>query len=349
MVVEPESLCWLTGRMVEARDGVTWAEEFARFPALEAVVRDDGTGLGKGVKLERARRRDAGLPDLDDSLDVFHTLREGGRALRKTWGAAARALERADAAQKEFDRRGRQGRSCQGHGAPLNRLWCQAERFWDQATVAEAAWKHAKSAFEFFTLEGRLNDRAQAEAVVSATLPHLSGVAWAKIRRLLLRRESFVFLDQAQQRLAALGLAPDVLSALLDLEGLHRQPWRLSAATRGWASVRTVQLTKACPHWCAEAERVRAVLRSVWRASSLVECVNSVARMQQARHRKMTQELLDLKRLYWNLRRFRTGLRKNQTPYSRLGLKLPELSFWEFLKLTPEELREKLSAQEDAA
>jgi hypothetical protein len=95
MVVEPESLCWLTGRMVKARDGVTWAEEFARFPALEAVVRDDGSGLGKGVKLERARRRAAGLPDLDDALDVFHTLREGGRALRTTWGAAGRALERA--------------------------------------------------------------------------------------------------------------------------------------------------------------------------------------------------------------------------------------------------------------
>ncbi len=45
MVVEPESLCGMTGRMVEARDGLTWAEEFARFPALEAVVRDDGTGL----------------------------------------------------------------------------------------------------------------------------------------------------------------------------------------------------------------------------------------------------------------------------------------------------------------
>ena len=104
MVVEPESLCWLTGRMVKARDGVTWAEEFARFPALKAVVRDDGSGLGKGVKLERARRRAADLPDLDDSLDVFHTLREGGRALRKTWGAATRALERADAAQKELDR-----------------------------------------------------------------------------------------------------------------------------------------------------------------------------------------------------------------------------------------------------
>ena len=75
-------------------------------------------------------------------------------------------------------------------------------------------------------------------------------------------------------------------------------------------------------------------------------CVNSVARMQQARHRKMTQGLLDLKRLYWNLRRFRIGRRKDQTPYGLLGLELPDLSFWEFLKLAPEELREQLSAQE---
>jgi len=311
------------------------------------VVRDDGSGLGKGVKLERARRLAAGLPDLDDSLDVFHTLREGGRALRKTWGAAGRALERADAAQKDFDRRGRQGRSCQGRGAPLNRLWRQAERTWDQATAAETAWGLARSAFEFFTPEGRLNDRAQAKAVVAATLPHLTGAAWAKTRRLLLRQESFTFLDQVQGRLAALGLAPEVLSALLDLEGLRRQPWRLSAATRVRATVRAVRLTKACPDWGDEANRVRAVLRGVWRASSLVECVNSVARMQQARHRKMTQGLLDLKRLYWNLRQFRIGRRKGQTPYGLLGLSVPDLSFWEFLKLTPEELREKLSASED--
>jgi hypothetical protein len=347
MVVEPESLCWMTGRMVEARDGVTWAEEFARLPALQAVVRDDGTGLGKGVKLERARRRAAGLPDLDDTLDVFHTLREGGRALRRTWGAAGRALERADAAQKGFDRRGRQGRSCQGHGAPLNRLWRQAERLWDQATAAEAAWKDARSAYEFFTTDGRLNDRVQAEAVVVAALPQLSGAAWAKTRRSLLRRESFTFLDQVPGRLAELGLDPDVLSALLDLEGLRRQPWRSSAATRAWALIRTVQLAKACSDWRDEARRVRAVLRGVWRASSLVECVNSVARMQQARHRKMTQGLLDLKRLYWNLRRFRIGRRKDRPPYGLLGLDLPELSFWQFLQLTPEELREKLSAMGD--
>jgi hypothetical protein len=48
-----------------------------------------------------------------------------------------------------------------------------------------------------------------------------------------------------------------------------------------------------------------------------------------------------------DLRRFRIGRRKGQTPYGLLGLKLPDLSFWEFLKLTPGELREKLSALGD--
>jgi hypothetical protein len=79
-----------------------------------------------------------------------------------------------------------------------------------------------------------------------------------------------------------------------------------------------------------------------------VECVNSVARIQRAPHRKMAQRLLDLKRLSWNLRRFRTGDCKGQTPHGLLGLKVPESSFWEFLKLTPEELREHLSATEHA-
>jgi hypothetical protein len=90
MLVEPESLCWLTGRMVPTRDGTTWAKEFARLPALKSVVRDAGTGLGKGLSLERARRRAARHPDLDDTRNVFHRNSEGDGLQVQTIGEVAK-------------------------------------------------------------------------------------------------------------------------------------------------------------------------------------------------------------------------------------------------------------------
>src|SRR3954468_2259476 len=173
MLVEPASLSWLAGRKVEARDGLTWAAELERWPTLRAVVRDGGTGLSKGIELVRARRRQQQGADLEDSLDVFHTLRQGGRAVRATWAEASRALEQAEAAQQRFDPRGRQGQSNSGHGAPLQRRWAAAERAFTRAEAAEAAWHRARSALELFTPEGRLNDRRRAEAVVAAALPDL--------------------------------------------------------------------------------------------------------------------------------------------------------------------------------
>jgi hypothetical protein len=72
--------------------------------------------------------------------------------------------------------------------------------------------------------------------------------------------------------------------------------------------------------------------------------------MQQARHRKMSQGLLDLKRLYWNCHAFRSGRRRRGTsPYQRLGVPWPEgLRWWDVLKWSPEQLRERLSTAKDA-
>ncbi len=105
-----------------------------------------------------------------------------------------------------------------------------------------------------------------------------------------------------------------------------------------------VVLTKAGAVGQQAQGAVRDILRRAYRASSLVECINSVLRMQQARHRKMTQGLVDLKRLHWNCHTFRTGRRRDTTPYQRLGVPWPEgLRWWDLLKLTPEQLRDKMS------
>jgi hypothetical protein len=354
MVVEPESLCWVEGRKVAHRDAPTWAETFGKFPALDYVVSDGGQGLQGGLDLARGRRREAGIAvPLEQGLDVFHTLREGRRALRTTWRRASEAMDRADAIGRTLKGRARQGQSLQGHGGAAGAAWKRAEGLWDQALAAEAAWGEVHSALGLFTPRGRLSTRSQARAAIAGALPRLAGPEWAKARRALGRREALTFLDRVEERLAGLSLPPEALEAILSLEGMRHSGGRSEgpapAAARGLALARTVQLAKADPRGGESQARVRRVLRNAWRASSLVECLNSVARMQQSRHRKMTQGLLDLKRLYWNLRRFRTGQRRGKTPYELLGLGLGGLDWWGLLKLSPEQLRQRLSAPRVAA
>ena len=345
MVVEPESLCWAEGRKVARRDGATWAATFAAMPALRSVICDAGTGLSKGLKLARAaRRRDGVTTPLDQTLDVFHTPREGRRAPGATWRRAAGAMERAGALDRVVTRRMRAGRTCKGYGASAAASWRRAERLWDQAAAAEAAWDQARQALALFTAEGRLATRPGAEATLAEAMPRLAGPEWAKARRLLARPEALGFLDLARERLAATGLPAEVLAAATELEGLARRPGPADATTRCRALIRSVQLARSGVEGRDAVARVRRALRGAWRASSLVECLNSVARMQQARHREVTQGLLDLKRLYWNCRAFRTGRRRGKAPYELLGLDLPTSDWWELLKIPPERLRHLLSA-----
>jgi hypothetical protein len=84
-------------------------------------------------------------------------------------------------------------------------------------------------------------------------------------------------------------------------------------------------------NWRESYQAVSRVLHGTVRASSAVECMNSVLRMHQSRHRTLPQGLLDLKRLYWNCHEFREGKRRRRSPYQLLGLKLPSYRFWDLL------------------
>ena len=99
------------------------------------------------------------------------------------------------------------------------------------------------------------------------------------------------------------------------------------------ALVQQVLCQKLDPNWRESYRRVAAVLSQTVRASSAVECMNSVIRMHQSRHRNTTQGMLDLKRLYWNCRVFRGGKRKGRCPYEHLGLDLSSYDFWGLLQV----------------
>jgi hypothetical protein len=357
MLVEPDSLCWVAGHLLnEPVTGAAWTREFAQLPALEQVARDGGNCLGRGLADLNRQRHEKDLPAVADQLDHFHLLREGGRVVGRAERLARQAFRALQAAEADWAERRRQGKSLAGWHSHWRACLTKAERAMDRWSQQERAWQQIQAALRPFTPAGELNTRAHAEAVLTEILPQLPDPAFASFKRQVQRPEALTYLDEIQRKLAAWPAPTEVRNAAVRQEGIRRRPELLQGETTEAAAMRGVFLT--CAVILAQAgemgqrtvDAVRTLLRSSWRASSLVECVNSVVRMQQARHRKMSQGLLNLKRLYWNSHSFRTGRRRGQSPYQRLGILWPEgVRWWDVLKWSPEQLRCKLSAPPTAA
>ena len=352
MVVEPDSLCWLSGKLSDEVSGEAWQREFAPLPNLEQVMRDGGKGLAKGVALINEERQAEGKHLLTDQGDHFHALWKGSVGLNRAKRQAQKALTAAEAVQKELDECARQGQSRAGIATRASHAWKKAEQAMDTWQERERVWQQTKQALQLVTPDGELNTRQRAEAVLAETLPQLPECDFAKAKRQLQQPEMLSYLDRVQDKIAALPFAAEVKQAATRQESLRRRPEALhgetpqAAALRGVLLMCAVVLSKAGDEGLQATVAVKEIFRRAYRASSLVECINSVLRMHQAGHRRMTQELLDLKRLYWNCHTFQAGRRRKTSPYERLGVPWPPgLPWWEVLKLTPEQLRDKLSTR----
>lgn len=206
----------------------------------------------------------------------------------------------------------------------------------------KAAWDRAKAALGRFRPDGRLNDRAWAEAEIRAACEEMPHTRWAHLRSLLQDERTLSFLDRMHQQLTDAAPRPELREALAEL-------WRLERTGGRGAEILAAVQCRICaclsPDWRTGYARVSAALVEAVAASSAVECVNAVLRMHQCRHRTVTQELLDLKRLYWNTRPLGSGWRRGRCPYELLGLKLSSYRFWELLNRDATELARELSTQ----
>jgi hypothetical protein len=315
----------------------------APFDRLEFAVSDAAKGIAKAVAgIAAARRGDPGTPALGHGLDVFHTAMEAHRVLARHWRRADTAWEEAEAADREVAASKRRGVDARGAAQAARAAWGRAVARLEHTERLESAWGRARAALDLFGPDGRLNDRARAEAEIGAALEGLIGPEWAEVRNSLKDRRGLAFLDRMQRRLES---------------AEPRREWREAMAWRWWlrhrrpatpdprtGSVRAAARERVLDQAeRASYDRVAAVLKDTFRASSAVECLNSVLRMQQSRHRRMTQPMLDLKRLYWNCHPFRSGPRKDVSPYEGLGLDLPTSDFWTLLQTDPAELTQRLS------
>src|SRR5262249_29058282 len=153
MMVEPESLCWLGGRLAPSRDGEQWAKELEQLPALEHLVRDGAKGIENGLKRVNGKRQENNKEPISDQLDHFHTLREGGRALRKTQAQAEKAWSKAEEADQKVARRDRQGKTRTGYATQAALKWQKAEEAFWQWDKSEQAFKQIRCALRPFTPE----------------------------------------------------------------------------------------------------------------------------------------------------------------------------------------------------
>jgi len=336
--VEPHSMVWFLGTKAADRKGSTWLAALQPWTALDYVISDAGTGLKAGIdQLQEHRRQTEGVP-LEKGLDVFHTKQEARRVLGVLWSRVERTWEQAEAADRAVEQAQRQGHDTRGLAQRARAAWKKAEMAFPQYEQGEAAWKCAEPALGLFRPDGQLNDRSWAQEQVAAALPGLSGSDWSKVRGFLQAAESFTFLDRLHGALGQLAVAEGLLAALVHLWWLRRQRRRGAdpATIGGYRQVAPLVQQVLCqqldPNWRESYRRVAAVLGRAVRASSAVECMNSVLRMHQSRHRTLNQGMLDLKRLYWNTRVFRGGQRRGRCPYEHLGLNLPSYRFWSLLQ-----------------
>ncbi len=325
------------------RTAETWEKSLAPFDRLEFAISDGAKGIAKAVAtIAEAPRDDPHAPTLEHGLDVFHTAMEAHRVLARHWRRAEAAWEAAEAADIKVARARQQGVDARGPAGPARTAWREAVATLDQVEHMEKAWRRAHAALELFRPDGRLNDRAAAEAEITAALPGVPGADWTKVRNVLRDRRGLAFLDRMHHRLESAEPRREWREAMAWRWWLrHRRPTSSGPLTTPVRAVgRDRPLTE--PEQ-ASYDRVSAVLEDTFRASSAVECMNSVLRMQQSRHKRMTQPMLDLKRLYWNCHQFRSGPRKGLSPYRALGLGLPSYDFWELLRSDPEKLTQELS------
>lgn len=349
--VEPHSMAWVLGQKAEDRTGQTWYAALQPWDHLEYVVADAGSGLRKGLSLiQEARQAEVSGPELEVGLDVFHIKKEALPVIHRQWKKVESLWEKAEQADREVARCRQRGEDARGASSRACAAWKKAEAAFYEAEQMEAAWRRAEQALGVFRPDGQLNDRAWAEAEIRAGTGELSGWEWKKVRRMLSDPCALTFLDRLHRQLREAEPQQELREALVRLWWLRRQrgsgPGTAAPAAH---VVQTVVCQRMDPNWRHAYGRVGRVLLRTVRASSVVECMNSVIRMHQARHRTLTQPLMDLKRLYWNCRPFREGKRRGHSPYKHLGLQLPTYDFWQLLNMDPAELTQKLSTPEVAA
>lgn len=312
-VVDGRSFLVLNLTAAEARDGTTWGLTYLdlveRGIQFQDLACDGGSGLRAGV-------REAKLA-VPLRPDLFHLLQEAHRLTRRLEGAAYRAIELAQRAQRaDLQARGiirRRGRPLKSK-LPLAQAQIEASQAVETFDTWSWLLSEVRQALEPVTPANRLVCVTAAKVTLETAIALLKELACSDIT---------AFANDLQPKLPELlaplewleqQLRPVLMSLDTDTQAFviwtwqHRHPLKLDLDTDIPEALRPV---------------VRAVENAFGlfhRSSSLAESLHSWLRPYLQIHRGMPQWLLPLLQLFWNHHPFERGKRAGHNPLELAGV-----------------------------
>lgn len=290
------------------------------------LVSDRGTGLLAAREGLDTERQAAGTPPLHHQADLFHCKRDRNRVQRQLEAAAYRAIAREEAQRRSVAR----VRDKRGHATALGKIQQQTAHTLERFDRVEQACQTMDAALELFDAHGGLRRPEHAQTMMQQAVAELKTVDEPRLQPILRHAQAstlWTFLPLLWARLQALGLPPELLSALTFLWFYQEQATDTVRQTLGpkrLLCLLTLRMAAAqgCPvaMW---AQHVDALLTRVWRASSLIEAMNSLLRGYQNNKKHVSEEFLYVCAVYHNLRPFRHGKRKWRSPLGILGIEVP--------------------------
>jgi transposase-like protein len=324
-VVDPDSMAVGACERSEDRTGESWHAVLSHFPNLDYIISDQAKGIAKGIYL-------TGTPEtIQHQSDLYHFLIEVSRTTRRLETRLEKLLKAEEKAWQDWVEGRIYVKTMEKTEATVVRQLELMEEYYQALELLDFA-------FSPMTSDHQVNTREHGHQILSDVIQRLKSLPELGIDDLVKTLEKrapgcLVFLDQLQRELSSI---PVELGEDSQFTAEQIREWAIqevclehamandpsdevfSSYRELWEKVRS--LKKLMPVFLKVVSAVRRILYHPKRASSLVECYNSILRPIQQVKKQVTQEFLWLKALHHNMKSFKQGRRKGKSPFQILGV-----------------------------
>jgi hypothetical protein len=327
-VVELDSMAVGACERSQDRTGESWHAVLSHFPNLDYIISDQAKGIAKGIHLT------AGIPGtIQHQRDLYHFLIEVSRTTRRLETCLEKLLKAEEQTWQDWI----QGRI---YVKTVEKIETTVIRQLELMEQYYQALELLDFAFSPMTSDHQVNAREHGRQILSDVIQRLKSLPELQLGiddlvKTLEKRAPgcLIFLDQLQHELWVIPveLGEDSQFTAGEMRELAIQEVCLEHAMADdpsdevlctyrdlWGKIRS--LKKLVPAFLQVVSTVRRILYHPKRASSLVECFNSILRPIQQVKKHVTQEFLWLKALHHNMKTFKQGRRKGKSPFQLLGV-----------------------------